>query len=205
MRSISGLCCSAVLSAVFVICSPAIAQNRVETADLAHHPIAADFDSGGQLDLNIRSGEIHIVGSDHDKLMVRAGGEQGSSSTDIHARFESFGGVGKLWIEAGPRNNVTLTVEVPRNSNLTVRVPFGDVEISGITGNKDVELHAGQLTIEVGNPADYYRVQASVTTGAIEAHPFGEEHGGMFRSLDKSGHGRYKLLAHIGAGQLNLK
>jgi len=205
MRSISGLCCSAVFSAAFVISSSAIAQNRVETTDLAHHPMEAAFDSGGQLDLRIRSGEIRVVGSDHDKLIVRAGGDQGSSSTDIHARFESFGGVGKLWVGGGPSNNVTITVELPRNSNLSVRVPFGDVELNGISGSKDVELHAGQLTIDVGNPADYYRVQASVTSGAIEAQPFGEEHGGMFRSFDKSGHGKYKLLAHVGAGQLTLK
>jgi hypothetical protein len=205
MRSLAGFYSWTFLSAIFVLSVPGVAQNRVDVADLAHHPMEASLDSGSQVELHIRSGEIHIVGSDHDKLIVRAGGEQGSSSNDIHARFESFGGVGKLWVEGGPSNNVTITVELPRNSNLSVRIPFGDVELNGISGSKDVELHAGQLTIDVGNPADYSRVQASVTSGSIEAHPFGEEHGGMFRSFDRSGHGKYKLMAHVGAGQLTLK
>jgi hypothetical protein len=183
----------------------AIAQNRVDSTDLAHHPMEASFDSGGQLDLHICSGEIHIVGSNHDKLSAKAGGEEGSTSTAIHARFESFGSTGKLWIEGCPSKNVTITVEVPRNSNLLVRVPAGDVQINSITGSKDVELHAGQLAIEVGNPADYFRVKASVITGSVHAQPFGEERDGVFRSFEKSGSGKYKLVAHVGAGDLSLK
>ena len=50
-----------------------------------------------------------------------------------------------------------------------------------VTGNKDIELHAGDLTIGVGDPTDYAHVQASVTTGDIDAKAFGESHGGLFR------------------------
>jgi hypothetical protein len=205
MHRHAGFFSRTILLGIFVLPLIAAAQNRVDAADLAHHPMEASFDSGGQLDLRIRSGEIHIVGTDHDKLTVKAGGEEGSSSTDIHAHFEDFGGTGKLWIEGGPSKNVTITVEVPRNSNLRARITAGDVELNGITGSKDVELHAGQLTIDVGNPADYSHVQASVTTGSIEARPFGEDRGGLFRSFEKSGTGKYRLLAHVGAGQLTLK
>jgi hypothetical protein len=48
-------------------------------------------------------------------------------------------------------------------------------------------------------------VKASVGTGEINAKPFGESHGGLFRSLQKSGSGKYKLVAHVGAGELTLK
>jgi hypothetical protein len=34
--------------------------------------------------------------------------------------------------------------------------------------------------------------------------PFGESRGGLFRSFEKSGNGRYKLVAHVGAGNLTL-
>ena len=81
----------------------------------------------------------------------------------------------------------------------------GDVEITDITGNKDVELSAGNLTIEAGDAADYSHVRASVNSGAIEASPFGESHGGLFRSFEKFGKGKYKLMAHVGAGDLTLK
>ena len=173
----------AILSSVFLLQSPAFAQDRVDVDDLAHHPIKADFASGGQLELHIRSAEILIVGSDEDEVRVSAGGRRGSDSSDIRARFEHFDRSGKLLVNGGPD---------------------GDVEIRDIKGNKNVDLSAGNLTIGVGDAGDYFHVDASVTTGNIEAAPFGESHGGMFRSFEKSGNGRYKLVAHVGAGNLRL-
>lgn len=86
-----------------------------------------------------------------------------------------------------------------------MRIPAGEVEVKDIAGNKDIELHAGELTIAVGSPAEYAQVAASVMTGEIEAEPFGESHGGLFRSFHKSGTGKYKLVAHVGAGELTLR
>jgi hypothetical protein len=194
----------AFLSAVFLLAIPTLAQTRVEH-DIAHHPFEADFPAGGQLDLRIRSAEIHIVGSDEHKIAVRVGGRDGSNSTDVKARFERDASSGELQVTGGPSNQMTITVQVPKNSNLRVRIFAGDVEIEGIAGDKDVELHAGDLTIGVGNAADYSRVEASVTAGSIEADPFGESRGGLFRSFEKSGSGRYTLLAHVGSGDLTLK
>src|SRR6266436_1346055 len=126
-------CTMAFLSAVFLLATTSFAQSRIAVEDLAHHPFEADFFSGGQIDLHIRSAEIHII------------------------------------------------------------------------GNKDIELHAGDLTIGVGDVADYAHVKASVSTGEINAKPFGESHGGLFRSFEKSGSGKYTLVAHVGAGELTLK
>ena len=205
MHRHAGFFSRTILLGIFVLPLIAAAQNRVDAADLAHHPMEASFDSGGQLDLRIRSGEIRIVGSDEDKIVVRAEGKRGSDSTDIGARFEGSDHFGKLYVHGGPSNEVTITVQVPRNSSLSVRIMAGDVEVKDITGNKDVKLGAGNLTLEVGNAADYSHVEASVTTGSIEADPFGESRGGLFRSFEKFGKGKYKLEAHVGAGDLTLK
>jgi hypothetical protein len=178
---------------------------RKDVGDLSHHPFEVDFPSGRLLNLHIRSAEIHIVGGHESKVAVRIGGRKGSDSTDITARFSRSGNSGKLDVWGGPHNDVTITVQVPQNSNLFVRVPAGDVEVQGIAGDKDIGLHAGDLRIEVGNPGDYAHVEASVTTGDIEAAPFGESHGGLFRSFEKSGNGKYKLVAHVGAGDLTLR
>jgi hypothetical protein len=195
----------AFLSAVFCLAFPGFAQSKIEADDLAHHPFEVDFPSGGQLDLHIRSAEIHIVGSDENKVAVRVSGKQGSNSTDMQARFNRSDNSGTLRVTGGPHNELTITVQVPKNSNLFVRIFAGDVEVKGITGNKDIELHAGDLTIGVGDAGDYAHVEASVTSGEIDAEPFGENHGGLFRSFEKSGSGKYRLVAHVGAGDLTLK
>jgi hypothetical protein len=198
-------CTMAFLSAVFFLAITSFAQSRIKVEDLAHHPFDAAFPSGGQLDLHIRSAEIHIVGSDENRIGVRVGGKQGRNSTDMKARFARSDNSCELRVTGGPHNELTITVQVPKNSNLFVRVFAGDVEVKGITGNKNIELYAGDLTIGVGDAADYAHIEASVTTGEIDAKPFGESHGGLFRSFEKTGSGKYKLVAHVGAGELTLK
>jgi hypothetical protein len=40
---------------------------------------------------------------------------------------------------------------------------------------------------------------------SLGAAPFSETHGGLFRSFEKSGNGKYKLHAHVRAGNLTLR
>ncbi len=200
MRYMIGFC-----SAVLLLAMSGFAQSKVEIGDLSHHPFETEFPSGGNLSLHIRSAEIRIIGSDENKIAVRVGGTEGSRATDITARFEPSNNSAELYISGGPHNNLTITVHVPRNSNLFVRIPAGEVEVKDIAGDKDIQLHAGELRIAIGKPAEYAQVAASVTSGEIDAEPFGESHGGLFRSFHKSGTGKYKLVAHVGAGQLTLQ
>jgi hypothetical protein len=98
-----------------------------------------------------------------------------------------------------------MTVEVPKTSNLYVRMFAGQMNLSDITGDKDVELHAGQLNMDIGKPEDYFRVEASVLTGAVEASAFNVSKGGLFRSFEHGGPGKYRLHAHVGAGEIDLR
>jgi hypothetical protein len=196
----------AVLSVVLSLATPSYAQNNVEVEnDLAHHSFYVDFASRGQLELRIRPAEIHIIGSDQDRVVVRVGGRQGLDSKDMQARFDRHGSSGVLEITGGPRNDVSVTVQVPKESNLVVRVFAGDLEIKDIAGDKDVELNFGALRIGVGEPSNYASVKASVSSGEIDAKPFGDSRGGLFRSLEKYGNGKYKLKAYVGAGRLTLE
>jgi len=180
-------------------------QNNAEVEnDLAHHTFYVDFAPRGQLDLRIRPAEIHVIGSDEGRIVVRVAGKQGLDSKDVQARFEKHGNSGVLEITGGPRNDVTITVQVPKESNLVVQVFAGDVEIRDVVGDKDVELNFGSLRIGVGDATGYSSVKASVSSGEIDAKPFGESRGGLFRSLEKSGNGKYKLKAYVGAGRLSL-
>jgi hypothetical protein len=195
----------AVVSVLLVLPISSYPQNNVEVEnDLAHHAFYVDFAPRGQLDLRIRPAEVHIIGSDEDRIVVKVAGKQGLDSRDVQARFEKHGNSGVLEITGGPRNDVTITVQVPKESNLVIRVFAGDVQVRDVVGDKDVELNFGSLRIGVGDATDYSSVKASVYSGEIDAKPFGESRGGLFRSLEKSGNGRYKLRAYVGAGRLSL-
>jgi hypothetical protein len=180
-------------------------DSEVTVKDLQNHPFAVDFPSGRRLRLHLRSGEFHIIGRKDNKIAVRLSGRNADNARDLTVRFKQWDDEADLRVFGGPKNNLEVTIEVPGSATLFIRMPAGDLSVEGVSGDKDAELHFGELTIAVGNPADYSYVDASVVTGGLEAAPFGESHGGLFRSFEKSGNGKYKLHAHVGAGDLTLR
>jgi hypothetical protein len=200
MRSLSSI-----LAGLSLLVPSTLAADKIVLKDLQNHAFAVDCPSGSSLRLRLRSGDIRIIGRDSNKISVRLEGRNADQAGDLTVRFERFANDADLRISGGPKNDLQIIVEIPASSSLFVRMPAGDLTIEGVTGNKDVELHAGDLSISVGNPADYAHVRASVNAGDIEAGPFHESHGGLFRSFEKSGPGQYKLHAHVGAGDLTLR
>jgi hypothetical protein len=110
-----------------------------------------------------------------------------------------------LQIKGGPKNDLTIIVRIPSETDLDARIPAGEVEIRNVHGNHDVSLSAGELTMDVGDPDDYAYVKASVIAGELDAGPFDEHRDGLFRSFRKEGDGRYRLNVHVGAGEIRLE
>lgn len=181
------------------------AKDRTEISERGIAHFEAPIPAGSHIELHLRSGDIRIVGSEDGKVSVDVSGKNKDKIEDLRYRLTSESGKAELRVSGGPRNDLTMEVHIPHNSELYARVTAGDVTIENVVGSKDVELHAGDLTISVGNPDDYSSVEASVTAGDISASPFHEDHGGLFRSFRKSGTGKYTLYAHVGAGDLTLK
>jgi hypothetical protein len=181
-------------------------QTHLSITDIYSHPFEVDLPYDQKLTLDLRSGDYLVAASSGEKISVRTTGDRAEKGRDVSLSFKHMNSHAELRLTGGPTNNgPTIEIGVPKSSNLIVRMPFGDLNIEGVSGDKDVEMHAGDLNIEVGNPADYAHVDASVGAGDINAGPFGENKDGLFRSFEKSGPGRYRLHAHIGAGDLNLK
>jgi len=195
----------ALLASLTLLVPGALSDGKVEVRDLQNHPFVVDFPSGHHVRMHLRSGAFRIVGHDDDKITVRLEGRNAYRAQDLAVRFKHFADNGDVEIFGGPKDELEVTIEVPKLSGLFVRMPFGDLSLEGVSGDKDVELHAGDLSISVGDAADYAHVDASVLSGDINAAPFGESHGGLFRSFEKSGGGKFKLHAHLGAGELTLR
>jgi len=199
-RSVLGL-----FTSLALLVPAGLPDSELTVKDLQNHPFAVDFPSGSNLRVHLRSGEFRIVGRGGNKIAVHFNGRNADNARDLTVRFRRSGNDGDLRVFGGPKNNLEVTIEIPSAAILFVRMPAGDLSVEGASGDKDVELHFGDLTIAVGNAADYSNVDASVMSGGLEAAPFGESHGGLFRSFEKSGSGKYKLHAHVGAGDLTLR
>ena len=178
---------------------------RVEAKNLPDHPFQVEYPSGSQLTVYLRSGDVRVVGTNDNRVSVRVDTKNLEKARQVKVVFDRSDKSAELRISGGPKNDTQIVIEVPKASGLFVRMPAGQLEISDIIGDKDLQIHAGELIVHVGDPADYSHVDASVTTGDIDAPPFHEDHGGFFRSFHKDGQGKYKLHAHVGAGDLTLR
>lgn len=161
--------------------------------------------SGGHLRIQIRSGDVRITGSDNDKITIHYEGGQANEIDDVEVRFQRTSAGGDLKMSGGPRNDFHILIEIPRETDLYLRMPFGALAVERIRGGKDIELHAGDAEIEIGDPNDYSLIEASVTTGGLDSPPLGISKGGLFRSFKRDGPGKFKLHAHVGSGELNLR
>lgn len=199
--------CTAALASLAVFTAPlAVAQSkRVEATNLPAHPFQMEYPAGSQLNLHLRSGDVRIVGTNDNKISVRVDAKNLEEARKVKVVFDWSDSSARLRVSGGPKNDTQIVVEVPKATGLFVRMPAGELEISDVIGDKDVQIHAGELIVHVGDPADYSHVDASVMTGDIDAPPFHEDRGGFFRSFHKSGNGKYRLHAHVGAGDLTLR
>jgi hypothetical protein len=192
---------------LMVLCLALLKQAPAQTKKIEQvdtSPVAADFAPGGKVNIDVCSSQIAIQGTDARSVKVSYE-RSGDRTEDTKVRIEVSPSEADIRVTDCPSNNFELTIEVPKSSDLYVRAFAGQVDVHGITGSKDISMRAGQLTVDVGDPAAYGYVEASVTTGDLQAPAFEVSKSGLLRSFDHHGPGKFRLHAHVGAGQLTLR
>lgn len=168
-------------------------------------PVAFPAKAGMTITIESRSGEVDIVGSDQAGVRVSCTLNDSERSGEVRIRFEQTGDFAKLDVRGGPTNNVRIRIEVPKRTDLKLRVPAGELRVDQVSGDKDVDLNAGEIVISDVNAKEYRTVDATVDVGAVSASAFGVGKGGFFRSFSKdSPGGRYRLRAHLISGNVQL-
>ena len=192
--------------ALISLASPAFPGTTKSDIVLAGKPhMEFNCPSNMPLHLHVRSGEILIVGTDDNKITVDLAGKNADKIQDVKGRLSVSNNVAELHLTGGPKNELQIIIHLPKNSDLTARIFAGDVSVQDVIGNKDLELHAGQLTIALDKPEDYGHVDMSVNAGQVDAEIFGDSKGGLFRSISHESAGKYRLHAHVGTGQLSVR
>lgn len=178
----------------FASCSSRPDQPPVMKAD---KPFAA----GGGIELQLDGGDYVIRTSPGEHIRVSFAGNTGNAVADL----TTSGTHATLAIKDTPHSNFRATVEVPATADVTVHLSGGNLEIGAITGNKDIDSKAGNVTISIPNSKDYGTVDATVKVGNLDAGPFGNSESGLSPHLKWSGSGKYTLRASLDAGNLELK
>jgi hypothetical protein len=170
------------------------------SAQTTGSPAEKDFVSGGKVVITLESGDYNIRASSDNRIHVRW-----NEASGARIKLTTNGKLADVRVENTPHNNFHATIEVPALTDVRIRLTAGNLEMAGIKGDKDIEANAGNLNISVGNSSDWGDVDASVTAGDVNAPAFHEARGGLFRSFKWKGPGKYRLHAHLMAGDVNLR
>jgi hypothetical protein len=200
MKLVAGLFC------VLMATSASTAQGENEGTCANAFMVPAE--AGMRLFVYSKPAEVDLVGTDGREIRVtcRLGDSDDSwRAGEVRIRFRKDDGASRLAITGGPSNNVHITIEIPHQTHLKVRVPAGAIHVKDVTGDKDIDVDAGELTITGVNPQEYRSVDASVDIGEVRASEFSVDKGGFFRSFKRlSAEGLYRLDAHIITGSIKL-
>jgi hypothetical protein len=191
--------CSLLLLVVGLAAHPAVLAQSAGENDRLVRP----FVSSGRVYMNLSAGAYRIEGSPDNEIRVRWATRDPQDMSSVRAKLEVNGRDATLRLD-GPHNNFRATIEVPARTDLVLRMSAGDLDVRRIEGSKDIDVWAGDLTIEVGDADRYRKVSASVRAGEINATPFKVTKGGLFRSFQADGKGQYDLRVKLMAGDLKL-
>jgi hypothetical protein len=161
------------------------------------------FVDGGQITINLSAGEHTISESPDNHIRVFWRVKDDHENQEVDASTDVDGLTATIDLD-GPSNNFNSVIQIPRHSDLTVRLSAGVLEVGNVVGDKDIRLRAGELRIAVEDIHDYATVEGSLWAGDIDSRPFGQEVSGLFRSIDWEGEGEHKLRFKLMAGDVRL-
>lgn len=191
--------------AALIACNTAVyAGTKIPCGQTLNHALQ----SRAVLMIDSKPAGLQIVGTDQEGIRVSCTAGSEATARDAALDFSPTANGGKLSIggpHSGGNNNLEVRIEVPRRTNVSVRMFAGEVTVEEIKGDKDIEVGAGQITISPVHDGDYRSVDASVGIGEVKASAFGADKGGFFRSFSrKNSSGDYRLHAHVTTGEIDL-
>jgi hypothetical protein len=169
------------------------------------HSAQQEFISGGTIRLHLEAGGYTITPSDSKNIVVTCHANSEEQLKRVKVEIKRTGTSADIYVSETPHNNFQATIEVPRSSNLWARLSAGELVVEDVEGDKNVQVLAGRIQIDVPHPEVYGHRDASVTTGSIEASAFDVSKGGLFRSFEQRGPGKYRLHAHVITGEIDLR
>jgi hypothetical protein len=195
--------------AVFVLFG-AVAGSAQKTSVTCDQTLTVPLHARSLLGIESRPAGLEIVATDDEKIHITCDVRNGDEANlgRIRLRFSPNATGGKLKIDGEHLrhgNGPQIRIEVPKRTSLMVRMFAGEVKVEQVSGDKDIEVGAGQITISNHN-WDYRSVEASVSIGQVNAPMYNANKGGFFRGVSKSTQdGEYRLHAHVTTGQIDLQ
>lgn len=181
-----------------------------QTAATCDQTLTVPLHARSLLNIDSRPAGLEIVGTDEETVHItcETRDNNAGNASRIRLRFSPNATGGKLTVEGEHLrhgNGPQIRIELPKKTSLRVRMFAGEVRVEQVSGDKDIAVWAGQITITNHN-WNYRAVEASVSIGQVNAPMYNANKGGFFRSVSKTTQdGEYRLHAHVSTGEIDLK
>lgn len=178
------------------------AQNSGTCAE----PIQAPLQPGGSVTITSRSASVQVEGTDSKFLRVSCTVGRWEDPKDLSLHISGDERLVSLRVRGGSGGNTQIKIEVPRTTNLKIEMPAGEIRVSQVTGDKIIDLHAGDINVSGVAASDYRYASGSVVIGDLRASAFGVQKDGFFRSFtQENASGHYRLRVSVGTGSVSLE
>jgi hypothetical protein len=189
------------LSLWFVVLVPGLLQAQ----EASEKSVQQKFISGAEIRMHLEAGGYTIAAGDSENIRVTYNARNEEQLRHVRVAIKRNPTSADVYVSDTPNGNFHATIEVPRRSNLWVRLSAGELVVEDVEGDKNLEVRAGRIQADIPHPEQYGHRDASVLTGSIAASAFEVSKGGLFRSFEQRGPGKYRLHAHVMTGEIALR
>ena len=173
----------------------------------ATHTQVLECPAGGSLWFRLRGGDVHITrGTDPEHIVLRYTPDPKKPEEEKKVQIRSYvhGSQLRVEIKAPISLSVDAEVEAPSPLSLEVHMTGGDLTVEGVDGDKNLQLFAGDLKVDVGTLQKVRNAEVSVGVGDVDVPPIGQVHGWLGHTWKYQGNGPYQLYAHTSFGDASL-
>lgn len=173
----------------------------------ATHTEVLECPAGAHLWFRLRGGDVHIKpGEDPAHIVVRYTPDphKPEQEKNVQLRWRTHGSTIQVEIRTPISLSVDTELEVPTPLSLEVHMTGGDLTVEGVDGDKNLQLFAGDLKVDVGRLDSLREAVVSTRVGDADVPSTGTQHGWLGHTWKYQGNGPYRLYAHTSFGDVNL-
>ena len=189
--------------AALILATTAYSQGVAQSSGTCAAPPSMPLKSNSVLTVDAHQADFEVIGTDQEGIRVACKLRHQEDAGKIKISFSMADGANSLQFKGGPKNNVSIHIEVPRRTDLRLRATAGDLKIDHVIGNKDIRLRFGDISVSPVTIEEYGSVQGSVRIGDINVPGGGAKKEDFFRSFATSAApGKFHLDAHVTIGDI---
>lgn len=137
---------------VIVVLALLIATDTLSAQQGPQSSVQQKFVSGGTIRMHLEAGGYTIRPTNSANIVVTCHANSEDQLNRVKVEIRPGASSADVFVRDTPHNNFSAIIEVPRQSNLWVRLSAGELDVGAVEGNKGLEIRAGQLQVDVPHP-----------------------------------------------------